>query len=75
MMKDRDCDFLKPAPPYRATILPEQRHTTADLVRLWAKSGVIHQAPRPSITRGDLIGLIALIASLAFCIGYYAGRF
>lgn len=73
-MRDRDCDFLKPAPPYRAVVLPEREHTTAELVRLWAKSGVITKAPRQPINRADMIGIISIIAALAFSLGYYLGR-
>lgn len=73
-MKDRDCDFLRPYPPYRAVIHPERHHTTADLVRLWAKSGVITRASRQPLNRADLIGLISIIAALAFSLGYYLGR-
>jgi hypothetical protein len=65
--------FLKiPGAPYRKHT-PTSAISNTELVKLWARSGVIIKTPaQPArLSRIDLLGLMSFVAALAFCLGYY----
>jgi hypothetical protein len=66
-------NFLRPPPPPRVSQHDlSQPITQRELVELWSKVGVIQRANlRHRISRTDFLGVLSLVAALAFCLGYY----
>ncbi len=54
----------------------ERPITMPDLVRIWAKAGVISRAPRTAsrLTWADAIGLAIFLSGIAFCAGFMLGH-
>lgn len=73
--------FLRiPNPPYLnrkplTSLYETQRESDAfaEYVKLWGKTGVITRVnvERKAMSRTDFWGILSLVASLAFCLGYY----
>jgi len=64
--------FLRPPDPPRASQHPDEPITQRELVELWTRVGVIQRARIDRrISRSDMIGIMALVAALAFSLGYF----
>lgn len=67
--------FLRRPDPPRSHPRPDEPITQRELIELWSRVGIIQRARRDTrISRSDLYGLLAMVAALAWCFGFYMGH-